>query len=232
MGDTTMSAATSGDGDHGRDDGNQRESYMIPGVDGRLSFGFPKKIITTIRYVGINTQTSASGVVSTHIYRMNGIQDPDLTGIGHQPMWFDNYAAIYQNYRVLGSRITVEWMPQLYNDDTTGPWNIGIIGSPTSSSQGSDPETRSELNDSVADVMTSRDGVRTLSFAFSPEIHLGRPAGDDTVGALVTTLPTQQYFAHVWMEDIKGSATASLLYHKATIEYTVEFFALQIQASN
>lgn len=227
-------AAMKGEGDGGhqdRHDGQQEESFMIPGVDGRLQFGFPQKIITILRYATTQIQVSTSGGNSTYIYRMNGAFDPDLTGIGHQPMFWDNFSAVYQNYRVLGSRITIEWAPALYNDDSTGPWHVGIVGNPSSSSLGSDFESRAEQNQSISDVLTSRDGTRTLSMTYSPMTSLGRPPGDDTVGALVTTIPTQQYFAHVWMRDIKGPAS-STVYHKAMIEYTVEFFAPQIQSTS
>lgn len=219
----------SGDGDgNDRNDGNQRVARMIPGVDGKLQFGFPKKIITILRYSDLQSQTSVSGGISTFIYRMNGPFDPDLTAVGHQPLYWDQYTPIYQNYRVLGSQIRIEWAPALPDDGTVGPWQVGITGSVSSSSLGTSGPTRAEMNDSVSDILSSKDGSASLFLNYSPEISLGRPAGDDTVGSLVTTFPTQQYFAHVWVQDIKGTAASSVVYHRVMLEYTVEFFGLNI----
>nr|QTE03560.1 MAG: putative capsid protein [Syrmaticus reevesii CRESS-DNA-virus sp.] len=226
MGDTSMSKG--GEGNE-RDDGNADRAFMIPGVDGRLQFGFPKKIITILRYSEVQVQASTLGGISTYIYRMNGAFDPDLTGAGHQPMYWDSYTPIYQNYRVRGARIVVEWSPaDSIDGNVHGPWEVGIAGSISSSSLGTTGSTRAEMNDAVSDIMSKDNGHNVLSLTFSPESNLGRPAGDDTVGALVTTIPNQQYFAHVWMRDIPGQASPSILYHKVMIEYNVEFFGLNI----
>lgn len=226
MADTTMSR--SGDGDSERNDGNQERAFMIPGVDGRLQFGFPKKIITILRYNETQQQASTLGGISTYIYRMNGPFDPDLTGVGHQPMYWDSYTPIYQNYRVLGSRISVEWAPQNPVTAGQGPWEVGIAGSISSSSLGTTGSARAEMNDAVSDLLGVNGDTATLSLVYSPEKSLGRPAGDDTVGSLVTTIPTQQYFAHVWVRDVYGQASPSIIYHRVMIEYTVEFFGLNI----
>lgn len=219
-----MSTSAANDGDAERNDGNQERSFMIPGVDGRLQFAFPKKIITILRYADSQQQSSTAGGISTIIYRLNGPFDPDVTFTGHQPLYWDQYAGIYQNYRVLGARIVVDFAPA--QSTTAGPWNIGIVGNISSSSLGTVPSLRQEMNDSVTDLITRDGGSRSLAMTYSPEISLGRPAGDDTVGALVTTLPTQQYFAHVWVNDISGAN--SVVYHRVDIEYTIEFFGLNI----
>lgn len=217
-----MSTRDGGDGE--RNDGDQRKAYMIPGVDGKLQFGFPKKIITILRYAEFQQTTSTSGGINTYIYRMNGPFDPDLTGSGHQPLYWDQFTPVYQNYRVLGSKINVEWSPQTPDDGSYGPFVVGITGSTSSSSLGTLYSTRMEMNDSVHDFMGTEEGNRSLWLNYSPERSLGRPAGDDTVGALVTTTPTQQYFAHVWMADVRGTATSSVVFHRVMIEYTIEFF--------
>jgi len=47
-------------------------------------------------------------VNSTNVWQIcaNGCYDPDITGAGHQPMYFDNYSQVYQRYRVDYSVIT------------------------------------------------------------------------------------------------------------------------------
>src|SRR5215216_1143376 len=75
------------------------EGHLIPGVDGKTTFGFPQKIITILRYVESVVLTSTTGSVAFNAFRMNALFDPNATGAGHQPMYFDNYAALYDRYR-------------------------------------------------------------------------------------------------------------------------------------
>lgn len=48
--------------------------------------------------------------IQWHDFAANGMYDPDITGVGHQPMGFDQLAAIYQRYRVNACKITVDGM--------------------------------------------------------------------------------------------------------------------------
>lgn len=222
MADTDMGTNKS-DSRSQRDDGNQEDAFMIPGVDGRLQFGFPTKIITILRYTDHYPQTSTAGGIATQVMRMNGPFDPDLTGVGHQPMYYDRYAAIYSSHRVLGSRLTAV-ISGTTLQSTQGPWAFGINGSTSSSSMGTSVRNREEQNDGISTVYNGQNTPVVLSFAYSPEIKLGRPAGDDTVGAFVNTNPTTQYFAHVWMADLNGATSTANV--KITMEYTIEFHGL------
>ncbi len=42
--------------------------------------------------------TSYTG--SEYVFRLNSLYDPDLTGTGHQPYGFDQFAALYSRYKV------------------------------------------------------------------------------------------------------------------------------------
>jgi len=212
--------------DSDRQDGNQDHGHMIPGVDGKLQFGFPTKIITILKYVDLYGLTSTAGGLATQVFSMNSAFDPDVTGIGHQPMYYDRYSAIYNNYRVLGSRIVVEISPT-NTVAASGPFIMGINGSFSSASLGTSSVVRMEQNDSVHQMFNQDEGANTLSFAFSPEIKLGRSSADDTVNATTAGSPSFQYYAHVWFSDMNGQTTSAIL--KAWIEYTVEFYLLKLE---
>lgn len=212
------------DGGDERNDGNQEQGYMIPGVDGKLQFGFPTKIITILRYIDLYGVTSTAGGVANQIFSMNSAFDPDVSGVGHQPLYYDRYTAIYNNYRVLGSRLTAE-ISSVNNVAASGPFILGINGSISSASLGASSVNRMEQNDAISTLFNQQQGVARLSFAYSPEIKLGRPHGDDTVGAPVTGSPGAQYFAHVWFSDTNGQTTNAIL--RVQIEYTIEFHQLK-----
>ena len=75
-------------------------------VNTTTSIGFPDSEVATIRYSD-EVAISPGAAYGQYTYRGNSCFDPDETGIGHQPMYFDQYAAVYSKYKVLASRITV-----------------------------------------------------------------------------------------------------------------------------
>lgn len=221
MADATMTTGNGGDSE--RQDGNQQRAYMIPGIDGRLQFAFPKKIITILRYIDQYALTSTLGGASTVVFRMNSVFDPDFTNVGHQPLYYDRYSAIYNNYRVLGSRLEATISPTALSTGV-GPWVFGINGSESSVSMSTSSINRAEQNDAVSTVFNQQDPPTVLSYAFSPEIKLDRPRDDDSMGATVNTNPTNQYYAHVWFSDLNGATSTAIM--RVVIEYTVEFFGV------
>jgi len=50
---------------------------------------------------------AAAGFISQYSFRANGMFDPNFTGIGHQPLYRDEYAALYKTYTVIASFISV-----------------------------------------------------------------------------------------------------------------------------
>lgn len=205
------------------------DSHMIPGLN-PLCHGFPRSLITKLKYIEAPATFTTVGVTpQTNIYRANSIFDPDFTGIGHQPLFYDTYAAIYQNYRVIGSKIRVTFAPLEDRTDTSissvgGPWVVGIGGSTTTTAFGSSIRNRMEQNDSVWKILNARtgaDGVQTVVAVFEPLRNLGFPAGDDTVSAGISTNPSKQWYWHVWVGQLTNSYTTTVSV-TTEIEYTVE----------
>lgn len=92
--------------------------------------GFPKKLLMKHKYVDTISVTNTSGLNSNYQWRCNGMYDPNYSGGGHQPLYFDQMTAIYNHYTVIGSRIKVTLTPSavyavganialFINDDTT-----------------------------------------------------------------------------------------------------------------
>lgn len=68
--------------------------------------GFPKQLVIKHKYVDHNLAiTSTTGSMGTYVFSCNGLFDPNITATGSQPLYFDQLAAIYQHYNVIGSRI-------------------------------------------------------------------------------------------------------------------------------
>lgn len=72
-------------------------------------FGFPDKLLTKLRYSDFHAVTSTSGAVGTYVFRWNSTFDPNYTGTGHQPLYRDNYASVYDHYSVISARAIVRF---------------------------------------------------------------------------------------------------------------------------
>jgi hypothetical protein len=60
-----------------------------------------------MRYCDTVPITSTSGSLAKYIFRINSLFDPDYTGTGHQPLYRDTYAAIYELYAVVSANVKV-----------------------------------------------------------------------------------------------------------------------------
>lgn len=47
---------------------------------------------------GLSINPAAGGVVGSYVFQINGPYDPNVTGIGHQPLGFDQLMLMYEHY--------------------------------------------------------------------------------------------------------------------------------------
>jgi hypothetical protein len=198
-----------------------QEAELIPGL-GPLQYGFPNSIITKMRYGELITMSTTALVpLKSYHYRANSAYDPDFTSIGHQPMYYDQYSAIYDQYVVLGAKITVQFM-------TAGAQNV-IVGI----NQDDDSTTLTTLsilleqNNSVSTVLagTNSDNC-TLSMVYSPMQAFGVDAKSDGASQIsVGANPTEETYWLIWAtcQDTTSAQTINAL---IDIEYTVKFSEL------
>ncbi len=80
-------------------------------IQNRLTESIPKLLSipnstrVVLRYEDFFLLTSTSGI-AYYIVSGNGAFKPDIISTGHQPKYWDRYAALYSQYVVLGSKIT------------------------------------------------------------------------------------------------------------------------------
>lgn len=71
----------------------------------------------------INTGTASS--IIQKFFSGNGLWDPDFTGVGHQPMGFDQMMLMYEHYSCIRSKITINFV-----NASASPVRVGIMLSP------------------------------------------------------------------------------------------------------
>lgn len=190
-------------------------------------YGLPDEFTTRLRYVDVYTLSSVSGAIAKQVMRLNGLFDPDFTGTGHQPYYFDQLAALYGRYCVIGSKLTAEFS-QIANAIATaqpaGPMLVGVTAD-TDGTIGSTLSTLLETSGVKTCFMGNQIGgnnVKVLTCTFSPERDLGVSVDDDTVSSAVTTNPSAQFFGGVFMSE-QGTATPTAVMVKIQVEYYVKF---------
>lgn len=191
-------------------------------------FGFPDKLRTRLRYCD---QFQLGTGVTNWVYRFNSLYDPDLSGTGHQPRYFDQLCAangIYSKYRVLGAKAKItfsEFTPSVPTTVNVGPVLAYAETSNSSSlayGTASDVMEGSGAKYTVLQDKAGGNNVKTLTQTFSVERDCGVNATDDTVSALYNNNPGNSVFLHFGKIDL--GAQASIVNVFVEIEYYAEFY--------
>lgn len=198
----------------------------------RPDFGFPDKMVTKLRYVDTFELSGAAGVLGANVFRMNSCYDPDASGLGHQPYYFDQLCGAvgsgpYARYRVLGSRANVSFMiktaPSLAAANV-GPVIVGLLTTQTNGLFGASASSLCEASGSRWAFIGDKGGgenIKKLYGTYVPSRDLGLDSGDDTIAAPYNNNPSSQFYVIPWKVDTVGAAVVTAL---VEIEYTVEFF--------
>lgn len=88
-----------------------KKMYKRRGTQVGRTLGFPKMLKFQHKYWEQLSLTDSGGYVH-HQFSCNGMYDPNTTGVGHQPMYYDQLAALYDHYTVIGSKIKWTIVPQ------------------------------------------------------------------------------------------------------------------------
>lgn len=192
-----------------------------------LGTGIPPRTRTTLKYCQQFSLSSSSGAMGTQVFRASSVYDPDYSGIGHQPMYFDQLAALYQHYIVHKSKIYIEGVPY---DQTASSSSTFLL-------RGDD--NASFITNDVATLMENRGTKYARVPIYGENQVLTRRLKTSyfknktfknfknaNLTAAVTTNPAEEWYFIVGLKTDDG-ATTTTLNCWVTIYYDVEFFELK-----
>ena len=177
--------------------------------------------VVKLKYGELLTLTSSAGLAATHVFSANNCFDPNTTGVGHQPMGFDEWMQFYNHFTVLGSKIKVTYMPA----------NSGAGGAALCSIKLQDDATAVvTINDSILEQTgvvwkalggDTAQGSQTLKKYFSAKkfFDVADVKDNSQFNGTHTSSPTEQAFYHLSISGIDG--TAVTCYFAVEIEYIV-----------
>lgn len=109
----------------------------------KYAIGFPDTYRCKLKYIDTyDIATDSTTKLEQYNWRLNSAYDPDFTGIGHQPTYFDELSQIYHKYRVLGAHVKCT----IFNKNSSTPVWVNFYNTSQSSGVSEDPESTSQNN--------------------------------------------------------------------------------------
>lgn len=198
---------------------------MYKQIFGKTSSNFPTGL-PNVATVKLNYSTglalvSTIGNQATYTFRANSIFDPDFTGSGHQPMNFDVWAAQYNHYVVLGSKITC----QFAGGAVATPSYVGVQLKSNSPTPHSNVQAMLEEDPNGYKVTNNprRPIFAVKRFSAKRYFRCTNPNDNkDRIGAAVTQDPAELAYYHVWCAAIDNTVNTTQIVD-VKIEYIVQF---------
>lgn len=185
----------------------------------------------------VDSLTTGNGT-SGHQFSFNNLWDLNWTGIGGQPMYRDNYAQVFDKYKVSFAKIKITVVNHSVN---TAVWNgsavvaqpnssyrLAILRDIDSSDYPSNMEALLQQNASnckwryVAPQLNGR--LPTLSMKCAPHKTAGVSYGDDTLTADQSNPPAKNVKASIFIVSGDGITDPPEVRLRVEMTYYVKFF--------
>ncbi len=177
--------------------------------------GFPDQLVVKLKYNEAFTMTNVGGFGS-YTYRLNSLFDPNFTGTGHQPMNFDQYSALYQDYEVKASKLYVDVIPPDVNPIKVATIPARISTAPASIEQMSE-NTYSRVR-WFANATTQQQGP-IVNFMTVKKLE-GRTTASVNYIANTGTNPSSTRFWHILVDSFTGTDISDIVFDVTIIYYS------------
>lgn len=159
---------------------------------------FPEKVKVKMGFVdNVVLSSAVAGATVNQVYRGNSIFDPDQSGTGFQPCYYDDLASLYSKYTVIASKIMVNFTNSSDAPALCSVYPYEVSGDTVAIEEtGLNPRARYfVLKGQVG------GGQRTVkSFARTQDLLGILPLADDTQFTATNTNPGQQWY---WQIRVK-----------------------------
>lgn len=197
-----------------------------------MGYGLPNAVLVNLRYSDLITIASTGGIPSRHTFRTS-LFDPDFTGAGHQPMYRDQYAAIYEKYVVYG----IEYTLQFINMSDTVPARVCTLHNDADTAWGTflAVENAGASQTAILGTLDGGNNVKTIKGRIMVKDVLGIPKSkvneDDVYSSDVGTNPAIQAFLQLLVDSMDGSSTTDV-HVQVNLQYLCKFYNKEETASS
>lgn len=161
--------------------------------------------------------------IGTYIFSANNAYDPNYTGVGHQPMGFDQYSTFYNRYTVMKAKMTCNYQVSSGGDK----YFIGLALRDTYVGA-TDTITFREQGDCtygfLSDIQSAPSQKNLTKWYNAKKQYDVKDAMDiGRLGAYVTAGPTEQNYFHISVGPADGASDEGALICNVTITYWITF---------
>jgi hypothetical protein len=177
----------------------------------------------------------AGNVIVDQVYNLNSIYDPDRTGVGHQPLGFDEWSAFYGRYRVDSVKLELTAVNHaasdiaitnlLANNDSSAIVTGSLFEAACES-----PFAKSFMVGTLSG-MNVKTVVKRYNLNQIAGVSEAKYMSDDTYSALVTSSPSEIIVLHLSGADISFATNIEMFYHLKFTFYTTFFDRKQLVQS-
>jgi len=197
-----------------------------------MCVGPPDKLRMTFKYVQ-SFNLSGSAAPAAQVFRVNSCYDPDLTGAGGQPLYWDQFAVpVYEVYVVLGFEAEIE----IFNNSTTETAYLAACYSDVNNSALSvENLTEAKYSRKVMVPFAPIGGAQknmVMPYLTSSQLQGQKEIeSDPNMYANVTTNPVDTLFLIIKAGALDGSTSINLTV-RATLYYDTVLKGLQIPSES
>lgn len=186
-----------------------------------------KPITVKMRYVDLISLDPGAGAILSYVYRANSIFKPDFANTGHQPLTRDQWALLYNSYRVLKATIKVTPLSTSISNVVPAVYGVMIKDTTTltyASAQAIIEDPRNRNRWGITGVLGLQHPRSNKSvFQKWTNRRLDKEARNNTVDQAANPTDNTQFaeYFHVYMDSV-GAADAGAATYQVEIDYTVE----------
>lgn len=168
------------------------------------------KLVTKLRYSSIVSATNGVADFGMYQFRLNSVFDPDYTGDGSQPPYFDRMAQLYNSYRVLSTKYRVRCA---YVSGSSTPqclvaWT-GTVATSVNSLQSALSQT-----DAKSLVVFSNSDPNVAIQRWAPTakymgVERAEIETDSDYGALISASPSKVAYLNLYVGNMTGTSTTN-----------------------
>lgn len=156
-----------------------------------------------LRYVDWSVQTPT--IYGQYNYCLNGMYDPNITGVGHQPLGYDQIMALYQHYNVLRADFKIT----LINEGNYPIWACPILSRTTVTLNGI-TNVGELAGDEKLIKYVNKTGETGDKVTFKQKVYPPRwlgckgPMSTDGLWGGVAANPVEALFLQIYFESVDG----------------------------
>jgi len=177
-------------------------------VSNRLLLGMSKT--TVLSYCDYFSLNPVVGNPATYIFSANGLFDPNITGVGHQPRGYDQLKSLFDHYTVTGSTIKVTACGP-GTQTANFPLIFGVLLADDLTVE-TDQIYALESRKSSWAMLPANDESRTLYLDFNAKQFFGLSWKDDSYKGSINANPADQAYYQIFVQPMSAVDPAAITF--------------------